>query len=132
MENPMSFQQIPPTKPGLFTALSIFTLISGILNIISALSLTFAVVIGTFGLGLLCAPLTIAPGILGIFEILYSMKLLANPPRPTQPSQVLAILEICCILFGGVPQAAAGIVALVAYNDPGIQQYFASLNSPAY
>jgi hypothetical protein len=120
--------QMPTEKPGMFTALAISTLVSGILNILLGLGLTAAIVLGTIGIGIICAPLTILPSILGIFEILYAVKLLANPPQPVQPSQAIAILEICSILFGGVIQAGVGIFALVAYSDATVKQYFARIN----
>ena len=117
------------SKPGAVTAISAMTLISGILNILWALVLTAGMVLGTFGIALLCAPVTILPLVLGIFEIIYAARLLSNPPRPTQPSQVIAMLEICCILFGNVISLVIGILALVFYNQPDVQGYFANLNA---
>jgi len=124
----MSMPQTPTDKPGMFTALSVATLVSGIINILYGLTLTGGIVIGTIGLGLICAPVTILPSVLGIFEILYAIKLMANPPRPIQPSQAIAIMEICCILLGGVIPAGVGIFALVAYSDTTVKQYFARIN----
>jgi hypothetical protein len=124
----MSMPQMPSDKPGMFTALSITTLVSGILNILMGLGITASIVLGTIGIGLICAPITILPTVLGIFEILYAVKLLANPPQPVQPSQAIAIMEICCIFVGGVIQAGVGIFALVAYSDSTVKQYFARIN----
>jgi len=115
-------------KPGMVTTVMILTLISGILNILLALGLTATIVLGTFGIGLLCAPITILPGILGIFEILYAVKLMSNPPQPVVPSQALAIMEICMILFGNIVSTVAGILALVFYNDITVKTYFAKIN----
>jgi hypothetical protein len=116
-------------KPGMVTALSIMTLINGILNIIWALGATASIVLGTLGIGLLCAPITILPAVLGIFEIIYAANLMANPPKPVKPSMTLAILEICCILVGNVISLVVGILALVFYNDPSVKNYFAQLNT---
>lgn len=116
-------------KPGMVTALTIMTLINGILNILYALGFTAAIVLGTFGIGLLCAPLTILPAILGIFEILYAVKLLSNPPQPVKPSQTLAVLEIVCIITGNLISMVVGILALVFYNDTSVKDYFARINS---
>ena len=116
-------------KPGMVTALSIVTLISGILNIIYAVTLTGGIVLGTIGLGLLCAPFTLLPAVLGIFEMFYAIKLLANPPQPVQPSQTLAIFEISGIMTGSITSLIAGILALVFYNDGAVKDYFAWLNS---
>jgi hypothetical protein len=115
-------------KPGMVTAIAIMTLVNGILNIIYALSVTFGLVLGTLGIGLLCAPLTILPGVLGIFEILYATQLLALPPRPLKPNQTLAILEIAAIASGNVISLVVGILALVFYNDPSVRSYFGRIN----
>jgi hypothetical protein len=115
-------------KPGMVQALSIMTLINGILNIMWGLGLTATVVISTVGIGLLCSPVTILPSVLGIFEILYAVKLMANPPQPVKPSQAIAIMEICAILFINVPSTVVGILALVFYNDANVKAYFARIN----
>ena len=117
------------SKPGTVTAISAMTLISGILNILWALGLAAGAVTGTLGIGLPYALVTILPLVLGIFEITYAARLLSNPPRPTQPSQVIAILEICCILFGNVTSLVFGILASVFYSQPDVQGYFANLNA---
>ncbi|MBI4730850.1 MAG: hypothetical protein HY781_01735 [Chloroflexi bacterium] len=123
-------QSLPQTgqKPGMVQAIAIMTLINGILNIIWGLSLTGTVAIGTMFIGLLCAPVTILPSVLGIFEILYAVKLMSNPPQPVKPSQTIAILEICCILLGDVLSLVVGILALVFYNDANVKAYFARIN----
>ncbi len=87
----------------------------------------------TFGIVTLClVPIVlmfgILPFVLGIFEIIYAAKLLANPPQPVQPSQAIAIMEICCILFANVISLVVGILALVFYNDVTVKAYFAKLN----
>ena len=118
-------------KPGMVQAIAVMTLINGILNILWGLGITGSVVVGTLGFGLLCSPVTILPLILGIFEIIYATKLLANPPQPIQPSQAIAIMEICCILVGNVISLVVGILALVFYNDATVKAYFARINNPA-
>lgn len=117
-------------KPGMVTALGVLTLVSGIINILTGLGLTGGLVLGTLGLGLLCAPVTVLPAILGVFEVLYAIKLLANPPVPVQFSQTIAILEICCILFGNVIALVVGILALVFYSDAQVRGYFETINAP--
>ena len=129
----MNDQLAPKTtlqKPGMVQAIAIMTLINGVLNILYSLIITASIVLGTLGIGLLCAPLTILPAVLGIFEIIYASKLLANPPTPVQPSQTIAILEIVCIVTGAVISLVVGILALVFYNDQEVKAYFAKLNSP--
>jgi hypothetical protein len=117
-------------KPGMVTAIGVMTLVNGILNILYGAVVTLSIAVVTVGIGLLCAPLTILPAILGIFEIIYASQILANPPRRVQPSQVIAILEVCCIAVGDVTSMIVGILALVFYNDPAVKAYFARLNAP--
>lgn len=128
--NEHNFQNSPQDveKPGLVTTIAIMTLVNGILNILYALSVTFGIVLGTLGVGLLCAPLTILPGVLGIFEIIYATQLLAVPARPIKPNQTLAILEIAAIASGNVISLVVGILALVFYNDPIVRGYFGRIN----
>lgn len=125
----MSQYSTASQRPGTVTAIAIMTLVNGILNILWSSVLTLLIVVGTVGLGLICAPLTILPLVLGIFEIIYAVKLLAEPPKPVQPSQTLAILEICCILIGNVISVVVGILALVFYSQPEVKAYFAEINS---
>lgn len=116
-------------KPDRLNAVILLTLISGGSNIFVALAGTSSLVLGTLGIGLICcAPLTLLPGVLGVFEVLYAFKLMAYPPVPVRPNQTLAALEICCILFGNVISLIAGIVALIFYNEPEIRTYFERIN----
>ena len=128
-----SNQPIPfgSVKPGMVQAVAIMTLINGILNILYGLSVTTVIVLGTFFIGIICAPVTILPVVLGIFEIIYAAKLIANPPQPVKPSQTIAILEIVAILSGNVISAVVGVLALVFYADTNVKAYFARLNGQA-
>jgi hypothetical protein len=114
----------------MFTAIAVMTLVNGILNILWGLGLTAAVVLGTLGFGLLCAPLTILPAVLGVFELVYAAQLLQVPPRAVRPSQVLAVFEIAMILAGNVVSLVVGILALVFYSDPSVRAYFAAILAP--
>ncbi len=118
-------------KPGLVTALGIITLVNGIFNILAGLGLTFGVILSTLGLGVLCAPVTLLPAVLGVFEILYAVKIIADPPQPVQFSQTIAILEICCVVFGNGISLVVGILALVFYSDPSVKEYFAAVRQLA-
>lgn len=118
-------------KPDRLTAVIILTLISGGVNIFTALAGTTALVMGTLGIGLICcAPLTLLPGVLGVFEVLYAFKLMSYPPRPVWPNQTLAALEICCIVFGNIIALITGILALIFYNEPDVRAYFQRINAP--
>jgi hypothetical protein len=129
----LSMNQFPPPvsagyqKPGKVQAIAILTLISGISNILWMLIVGVFILVGglsSFGIGCLLMPLVVPPIVLGIFEILYAVKLLPTPIRPTRPSNLIAILEIICILTTNPVPLAAGIVALVMYNDPEVSAYF--------
>lgn len=116
-------------KPGEVTAIAIITLISGILNIF----LGFGLIV-TFTLGIvtiICIPLALYPIILGILEIIYAAKLLPDPPKPVEPAQYLAIMQIVGILFGNIVSLAAGILALVFYSDQKVKAYFARVGGRA-
>lgn len=117
------------TKPTLVQAIGWMTLASGVINILYGLTLTSSVVLGTLFLGIICAPVTLLPVVLGIFEVLYALKLLASTPEPLQPNRTLAILEIVDLLSLNVISALVGILALIFYDDPEVKQYFADLNS---
>src|SRR5215216_1955761 len=118
-------------KPTLVNVITWMTLASGVVNIIWGLVFTGSVILGTLGFGLICAPLTILPTALGIFEIIYAAKLLSNPPQTVQPSPTLAILEIVTALVGNFFSVVVGILALVFYNDVTVRDYFARLNGTA-
>ena len=120
-------QNVPSSmKPSKVQAISIMMLVNGILNVVYGLGLTFSVVVGTVGIGLLCAPVTILPTVLGIFEIIAATRLLSNPPRRINV-QTLAILEICSIITGDIISCVIGILNLVFYNDPETKAYMDSL-----
>lgn len=125
---PPSFSQTVD-KPGMVQAVAIMTLVNGILNILWGSGATLGMIAGIATICLV--PVTILPLILGIFEILYAVKLMSNPPQPVRPSQAIAIMEICCILVGNVISLVIGILALVFYNDPAVKAYFARINGQA-
>jgi len=119
-------------NPGLVKTIGVMTLINGIVNIFWGLGITTGVVLGTLFIGLICAPITILPTVLGIFEVIYGLKLLSNPPQPVKPSTTIAILEIVCVLAGNVFSMIVGILALVFYNDEQVKNYFNRLNQVPY
>lgn len=125
----MSAKAASIEKPGKVMAIAIATIVSGAINIMAACSITASIVIGTIGIGIICAPLTVLPMVLGIFEIIYGAKLLSNPPQPMQPSQAIAALEIAAILFLNVISLVVGILALVFYSDQEVKEYFEQINA---
>jgi len=127
---------MPPggSKPGKVQTIAILTLVSGISNIIWMVFMggsLFLSGLATLGITCLFIPLVIPPIVLGIYEILYATKLLANPVKPVKPSQTIAILEIICIMTGNAIPLAAGILALVFYSQEEVKEYFYRINNPA-
>ena len=116
-------------RPSKLTGLAIATIVSGAINMIGACGLTASVVLGTLGIGIICAPLTLLPSVLGFFEIMYGAKLLANPPTAVKPSQAIAALEIAMVLYLNVISLVVGILAFVFYNDQEVKDYFAEINA---
>jgi hypothetical protein len=129
MNNPVTPLVSGPQKPGMITALAVLTLVSGIVNIIAGLGIGAGLAVSVV---LICvAPLGALPIVLGVFEIIYAVKLLSNPPQPVQPNQTIAILEIVCFLFGNMISGITGVLALVFYNDAAVKAYFANINGQA-
>ncbi len=115
------------TKPGKVQTISILVLISGILNVFGGGLLALLIIIGTLGIGILCAPVLILPMILGVVEIVYGINLLSDPPKVKELSQPIAIFEICSILFANVFAVVVGIISLVFLNDDEVKSYFSAL-----
>jgi len=113
-------------KPGLFTAIAVMTLTSGIINLFWGF-IASATALGTI-VGIICLPITILPTILGVFEIIYAAKLLSTQPQPIQPSQSLAVFEILTFFIGNIFSMVVGILALIFYNDITVKEYFARIN----
>lgn len=114
-------------KPGKVQTLSTLIIISGFLNFFGGGILALLIIIGTLGIGLFCAPILILPMILGVAELIQGINLLAEPPRVKEPSQAIAILEICSILFANVFAVVVGVVNLIFSSDQEVKEYFASL-----
>ena len=119
----------PNQKPGLFTAIAVMTLASGVINLFWGF-IASATALGTL-IGIVCLPITILPTILGIFEIIYAAKLLSAQPEPVKPSQSIAIFQILTFLIGNVFSMVVGILTLIFYNDVIVKEYFAHINGTA-
>jgi ABC-type polysaccharide/polyol phosphate export permease len=112
-------------RPGLVTTLAALTLTSGIINVFFSLAITGLLILATLGIGLvLCAPFTLLPVLLGIFEIIYGARLLSSPLQPPRPNHLIAYLEIATLIYFNPVGLAVGIIALVIYNDETVKEYF--------
>jgi len=114
-------------KPGNVQVIGILILVSGAINILAGLGITVAVVLGTFGLGLLCLPLTLLPVGVGVYELIFGIRILSS--QPTGKVAVVGGLEIASILWANFLSMICGIVVLVFYNDPETKTYFEDLQS---
>ncbi len=114
-------------KPGKVQAITIMMLVNGILNILAGLGLTASIVLGTIGIGILCAPITILPAVLGVFEVISASRLLTDPVRPVKNLQTIAIFEIVAVVCGLGISAVVGILNLVFLSEPEVKNYLASI-----
>lgn len=119
------------TKPSKVQTMAILVLINGIINIVWGGILALLIIVGTIGIGLLCAPILILPMVLGVVEIVYALNLMADPPKVKEPSLAIAILEICSLLFANLFGVITGVLSLVFLNEEEVKRYFASLTPPA-
>jgi hypothetical protein len=85
------------------------------------------------GIGIICAPLTLIPAILGGFEIFYATKILKNPPDAikVQYLQYLSYAEVASIIWGNVISAVVGVVVIIFFNEPEVGDYFRDLEASA-
>jgi hypothetical protein len=98
------------------------TLISGILNIVWSGVLGVGLLVSI--VGLLCSPFALYGFVLGILEIVYAARLLTGRPPAVKPARYLAVMQICDIIIGNVLAFVVGILALVFYGQPAVQEYF--------
>jgi hypothetical protein len=121
------------TKPEKVQYIGIGMLVSGISNVLAGCGLTGIILLGTLGIGIICAPLTLIPAILGGFEIFYATKILKNPPDAikVQYLQYLSYAEVASIIWGNVISAVVGVVVIIFFNEPEVGDYFRDLEASA-
>ncbi len=110
-------QPTPQPRPQKVQIIGILTVISGALNI----SLGLGLMIGlAFSVILLCcAPIGALPLALGVYEVIYGIRLIGSGQEPVsrQTMQTIAVLEIITLLISNLPSAVIGIVDLVLLSD---------------
>lgn len=124
-----------PPKPGKVTAMGIITVCSGGLNAFYAIFWFFYVLVmglATFGIACIFIVFPIYLALVATFEILYGIKLLANPMRLDRPSMAVPILEITAVISCNPIPLVAGILNLVFASDPEVKNYFAASGSRAF
>jgi hypothetical protein len=112
------------TKSPTVQMIGILMLISGIVNILIGGGLVLGLALSL--VLICCAPVGLLPLALGIFELIYAVRLLGTGPerQPYKWVQIIAILEIVSILAGNFISLVIGILNLVLLNDPEVRQSF--------
>lgn len=110
-------------KPGKLQAIAILCLVDGFLSISWGIGLALASIFSV--VGILCLlPLTIYPIILGIVEIIYGLRLMADPVTLRHPPRFVAIMQIADIVLGDIVGLIVGVISLVFYEDAEVKAYF--------
>jgi len=111
---------VAPKKPGKLLAITILSLVAGVMNVLVCVLLILTI----------CgAPLGIYAGIVGVFEIIYATKALPDPVKTDSLDKRLAIMQIVNIISGNMFSLIAGILTLIYFEDSEIRAYFATVNS---
>ena len=108
-----------PAVPGKIQAISIMTLVGGILAILTC----FGIGLGTAGFWIPW----IYSLILGIMATIKGSQMLGSNPAPAFASaKTIAIMQIVNIINCDIPTLAMGIINLVFLNDPEVKEYLRS------
>ena len=108
-----------PAVPGKIQAISIMTLVGGILAILTC----FGIGLGTAGFWIPW----IYSLILGIMATIKGSQMLGSNPAPAFASaKTIAIMQIVNIINCDIPNLAMGIINLVFLNDPEVKEYLRS------
>jgi len=114
----------PQIKSQKVQVIAVLMLISGIINVLIGLGLVAGLALSL--VLICCSPVGLLPMALGIFELVYAIRLLSSGTEPQSfaTMQVIAILEIVSILAGNFISLVIGIVNLVMLNDPEVRPSF--------
>jgi hypothetical protein len=114
----------PQIKSQKVQVIAVLMLISGIINVLIGLGLVAGLALSL--VLICCSPVGLLPMALGIFELVYAIRLLSSGTEPQSYAtmQVIAILEIVSILAGNFISLVIGIVNLVMLNDPEVRPSF--------
>jgi hypothetical protein len=122
MEAPITV--IPQPRPAKVQTIGILMLISGAVNICIGLGIVAGFLLSI--VLICCIPVAALPLALGIFEVIYGLRLIGSGQEPVQRDtlQTVAILEIASILCSNMIAFLVGIVNLLLLNDPEVMGYF--------
>lgn len=114
----------PQIKSQKVQVIAVLMLISGIINVLIGLGLVAGLALSL--VLICCSPVGLLPMALGIFELVYAIRLLSSGTEPQSfaTMQVIAILEIASILAGNFISLVIGIVNLVMLNNPEVRPSF--------
>jgi hypothetical protein len=112
--------QLPPAsqpRPQKVQIIGILTVISGALNI--SLGLGWMLGLAVSLILLCCAPIGALPLALGVYEVIYGIRLIGSGREPASRTtmQTIAVMEIITMIVGNLPSAVIGIVDLVLLSD---------------
>ncbi|MCS6774359.1 MAG: hypothetical protein RMM31_10925 [Anaerolineae bacterium] len=144
--NETNAQLTAPAKPPEVASLATITLVSGIVNVILAVTgLVFLVITIDRASAIPLLLLPVIPGLISYLELRFASGLLALPHRELKPIQlelkagsrpfalpsdlirqlrILAALEVAGMFYLNFVAAGIGIAALVLLSTPQVQQYF--------
>jgi len=122
MEAPIT--ATPQPKPQKVQIIGILMIVSGAVNISLGLGLMIGLALSL--VLICCAPLGALPLAMGVYEIIYGIRLVGSGQEPVtrQNVQTIAILEIVTILVSNLVSCIIGIVNLVLLNDSEVTGYF--------
>ena len=109
------------SKPGSIQAVAVIWIISGILTIIWGFGLVLAALASL--VGILCLPLSIYPFVVGIFELVYGIRLAGSAASINKPPYFVSILEIFLIFWVDVLGFIAGIATLILLSGEDAKAY---------
>jgi hypothetical protein len=119
-----------PTKPGKIQAISIMTLVGGIVATLAGLTWgCYISLIGlaTLGIGFILLFMPIYSLVFGIMAIIKGSQMLGSNPLPAfKSAKTTAIMQIVNIICCDLINLTMGIVNLVFLNDPEVKDYLRS------
>ncbi len=102
-----------------------FVLIDGILNLFGGLAVAGCLLCST----IVCAPLGLYSIVLGVLEIVHFNQLNDTPPRRSDLSVWLCVMQIVNVIFGNPLSLVTGILGLIAANDAAVKCYLAGTST---